>query len=217
MKMVVGLGNPGPRYAETRHNVGFLVVDQLADRHAVARPRRKFQSLLGEARVGGETVWLLQPQTYMNLSGEAVAAAIRFYQLDLADLLVIGDDLSLPLGRLRFRRKGSDGGHKGLRSIIASLGTDEFARLRLGIAEPEAPPIADFRLPILDCQSPDSGPSPIAHRPSPREPMKTVDYVLSRFRDDEIEAINAALLRAADGVETWLREGIDAAMNRFNG
>lgn len=187
MKMVVGLGNPGARYAETRHNVGFLVVDQLADRHGVARPRWKFQALLGEARIGSETVWLLQPQTYMNLSGEAVAAAVRFYQIDLVDLLVVCDDLNLPLGCLRFRRKGSDGGHKGLRSVITCLGTEEFPRLRLGIGQPEDPS------------------------------MEAVDYVLSRFRDDEIEALNQALGRAADGVEKWVQEGIEAAMNQFNG
>lgn len=187
MKMVVGLGNPGARYAETRHNIGFLVVDQLADRYAVARPRCKFRALLAEARVGDETVWLLQPQTYMNCSGEAVAAAVRFYQIDLADLLVVCDDLSLPLGRLRFRRKGSDGGHKGLRSIITCLGTAEFPRLRLGIG----------------------GPDELA--------MAAIEYVLSPFRDDEIEVLNQTLQRAAAGAEKWIREGIEAAMNQFNG
>ena len=186
MKIVVGLGNPGARYAETRHNMGFLVVDQLAQRHAVPRPRSRFQALLGEARWEGETVWLLQPQTFMNRSGEAVAAAVRFYQLDRSELLVISDDFNLALGRLRFRSRGSDGGHKGLRSLIANLGTDEFPRLRLGISTPG----------------------------NPR--METVDYVLSRFQDAEIEKVNEVLQRAADGVEMWVREGIDAAMNEFN-
>lgn len=133
MRLVVGLGNPDRKYAGTRHNLGFCVCDKLSQRVGAEFTREKFHSLVAEADTSDESVLLLKPQTYMNLSGQAVVAALRFYQASLDDLLVICDDFNLDLGRLRFRREGSHGGHNGLRDIIARLGTDAFPRLRLGI------------------------------------------------------------------------------------
>ena len=133
MKLVVGLGNPGRRYEGTRHNLGFRVVDCLAERHAIALSRRRFEALVGDGAIGACRVLLAKPQTYVNLSGRAVAPLVRWHKCPLDDLLVVCDDLSLDLGRLRVRRKGSHGGHNGLRSIIECLGTECFARVRIGI------------------------------------------------------------------------------------
>jgi peptidyl-tRNA hydrolase, PTH1 family len=134
-KLVVGLGNPGSRYEGTRHNVGFEVVDRLAAGGSRAHFSRRFEGLLAEVEIDFHRVLLLKPETYMNLSGRSVGQAMQFYKLELADLLVICDDLSLPLGKLRIRGGGSDGGQKGLRDIAAHLGSENFARLRIGIGE----------------------------------------------------------------------------------
>ncbi len=138
MKLVVGLGNPGRRYAGTRHNLGYAVLAEVAKRHATGRPQMKFEGEVVDADLGGQRALLLSPTTYMNLSGTSVLAAVDFYKLPLDDLLVICDDLNLPTGKLRFRAKGSSGGQKGLENIIRRLGSDEFARLRIGI---EAAPV----------------------------------------------------------------------------
>jgi len=135
MKLVVGLGNPGSRYEGTRHNVGFEVVDRLAEGGSRASFSRKFEGLLAETEIDFQRILLLKPQTFMNLSGRSVGQALRFYKLDPADLIVICDDLNLPVGKLRIRGSGSDGGQKGLRDITAHLGTDTYARLRVGIGE----------------------------------------------------------------------------------
>ena len=137
MKLIAGLGNPGARYARSRHNLGFLVVEELARRWQVseARYERKFEGLVGESRRGGERVWLLQPQTFMNLSGRSVAAMWRYYKLELADLLVVVDDLDLAVGQIRLRAGGSAGGHNGMTDIIRHLGNDQFSRLRIGIGK----------------------------------------------------------------------------------
>ncbi len=186
MKLLAGLGNPGPRYAESRHNVGFLVVDELARRWSVAPGRydRDFQGLIGEAQRGGTSVLLLKPATYMNESGRSVAAVWRYYKLAASDLLVIHDDLDLPVGQLRLRPAGSAGGHKGLDDVIRCLGTEDVPRLRLGIGK--------------------------VHRSA------TVEYVLSRFEPEERTTVVAAVERAADAAECWLTRGIEAAMNEFN-
>ena len=136
MKLVVGLGNPGPKYAGTRHNIGFDVLDYLAAAPGVGRWRARFEALVTEAVEGTEQVLLLKPETFMNLSGRAVRAAVDFYTLTPADLLVVCDDIALPLGKLRARARGSDGGQKGLRSIREQLGTDEYSRLRIGVGAP---------------------------------------------------------------------------------
>ena len=138
MKLIVGLGNPGRKYAGTRHNVGFEVLAELGRRAAAGRPRTKFQAELLEAMVGGEKVLLLSPLTYMNRSGSSVQPARDFYQLDNEDLLIICDDINLPLAKLRFRAKGSSGGQKGLEDILRRLGTDQVPRLRLGVGQPPA-------------------------------------------------------------------------------
>lgn len=133
MKIVVGLGNPGRKYAGTRHNVGFMVVDRLASAHKCVFSREKFKARLASGAVGGEDVLLVKPGTFMNLSGEAVGALVRFYKRELSDLLVVYDDVDLPFGKLRLRPDGGAGGHNGMKSIIAHLGSEEFARLRVGI------------------------------------------------------------------------------------
>ncbi len=186
MKLVAGLGNPGPRYADSRHNIGYLVVDELARRWAadVARYHRDFEGLIGEAQALGQRVLLLKPTTFMNLSGRSVAAVRRFYKLATSDVLVIHDDLDLPVGQLRIRAYGSAGGHKGMTDVLQQLATDEVPRLRIGIDK--------------------------VH------PSATVEYVLSRFEPDERPLIETAVTTAADAVACWLRAGIDAAMNQFN-
>lgn len=135
MKLIVGLGNPGPRYAETRHNVGFAVLDEVGRRRGTSLSREKFHAWYGEAVFGGERVVLLKPSTFMNRSGQAVQAAGRFYQLERSDLLVVADDWALPLGHVRLRTEGSAGSHNGLQSVIESLGSNAFSRLRVGIGE----------------------------------------------------------------------------------
>lgn len=145
-KLVVGLGNPGPKYHGTRHNVGFELVDRLASGPGGGGFARKFEGLLAEAEIDHRRVLLLKPETYMNLSGRSVAAAVRFHKLDLADVLIVCDDLNLPVGKLRIRPGGSDGGQKGLRDITAHLGTDQFARLRIGVGEPPPGQAVDYVL-----------------------------------------------------------------------
>ncbi|OCA80676.1 aminoacyl-tRNA hydrolase [Bacillus sp. FJAT-27225] len=136
MKLIVGLGNPGRQYAGTRHNVGFEVIALLADRLGIAMDQAKHKGVFGSGVHKGEKVLLLMPLTYMNLSGEAIRAAMDFYKLDTEDLLVIYDDLDLPTGKIRLRQKGSPGGHNGIKSTIAHLGTQEFNRIRIGISRP---------------------------------------------------------------------------------
>lgn len=186
MKLVVGLGNPGPQYDQTRHNVGFLVLDRLARRHAPgAVARSRFSGVCIEARIDDEPLLLLKPTTFMNRSGQAVTEAVRFYKLNpVDDLLVIVDDIALACGVLRIRGEGSAGGHNGLGDIEQKLGSNVYARLRIGI----------------------DGPGQI--------PQK--DYVLGRFRPDQLERLDPALDEAADAAFTWATQGLPTAMNRFN-
>ena len=146
MKLIVGLGNPGSNYHDTRHNVGFMAVDALAERFGAAIRRKKFNSLTEEIRVGDTAVLLLKPQQYMNRSGHAVATAAGFYKLSGADILVVTDDMALDVGRIRLRAKGSAGGHNGLKDIIARLGHEDFARLRIGIGDSGPMDAADYVL-----------------------------------------------------------------------
>lgn len=146
LKLVVGLGNPGGKYEGTRHNVGFEVVDRLAAGPMPARFVRKFEAQVAEIEIDYRRVLVLKPETFMNLSGRSVRQAVQFYKLDLADLLVVCDDLNLPLGRLRLRTSGSDGGQKGLRDIAAQLGTEQFARLRVGIGDQGSQEATDYVL-----------------------------------------------------------------------
>jgi peptidyl-tRNA hydrolase, PTH1 family len=138
MKLVVGLGNPGRKYVGTRHNVGFAVLEELSRRHATASPRKAYEGEAVEANIAGERALLLAPHTFMNRSGQSVRQAVDFFKLEPADVLIICDDMNLPLGKLRMRAKGSDGGQKGLADIVRHLGTDAIARLRIGIDRPPA-------------------------------------------------------------------------------
>jgi len=147
MKLVVGLGNPGTKYRNTRHNVGFRTIDELARRSGIMTTRRRFSGEVGSGSIGGQRVILLKPMTYMNCSGHSVREAMTYYKLDLEDLLVIVDDLALPVGRLRIRAKGSAGGHNGLADIIDELGgTDGFCRLRIGIGQVQGERMVDHVL-----------------------------------------------------------------------
>ena len=185
MKLIVGLGNPGRKYENTRHNVGFRVVDELSRRWQIEVNRHRFSGWLGSGCVRDEPVLLLEPTTYMNRSGRAVREAVAFHKLALENVLVVVDDLALPLGRLRIRSKGSGGGHNGLTDIIEALGEDGFARLRIGI------------------ESTEDG--------------HAVDHVLGSFSEEEEQRVGPAILRAADAVACWLVDGVEAAMNQFNG
>jgi len=184
MKLIVGLGNPGPKYAGTRHNVGFDVIDYLAAAPGCTPFREKFEAFVAETKEGDETVLLVKPLTFMNLSGRAVRAIADFYKVPVESLLVVCDDLNLPLGKLRIRAKGSHGGQNGLRNIQEQLGTDAYARLRLGVGEPA---------------------------------FGAVDHVLSKFKPGERAAVEDAIATAAQAALTWVRQGAEAAMNKFNG
>jgi PTH1 family peptidyl-tRNA hydrolase len=194
MKLLVGLGNPGAEYRETRHNVGFQVIEELARRWGVQQWRESFESLAAKTVRDDQAVLLCKPLTFMNLSGRAVAGLAGFYKVAVPDLLVVTDDVALPLGRLRARRGGSDGGHNGLKSIAESLGSDEYARLRVGVGRGEI-------------EGPDGN---VVGRSG------MADHVLGRFRPEERETISAAVLRAADASEMFLAEGIERVMNAFN-
>ncbi len=186
MKVVVGLGNPGAKYRDTRHNVGFCVVAELARRHAAgAKPKSRFEAEIVETVYGTEVIRLVAPQTYMNASGRTVGRIVDFFDLPLENLVVVCDDLNLETGQLRLRPGGSSGGQKGLLSIIQHLGEESFPRLRIGIGRPPGR-------------------------------MDAADYVLRRFNKAQREEIDIAVVMAADGVERWIADGLDAAMNSVN-
>jgi PTH1 family peptidyl-tRNA hydrolase len=188
LHFIAGLGNPGSEYAATRHNVGFMLVDRLAARwHAEWTVERKFQARLARVKREERDVILCQPQTFMNASGEAVGAVGRFYQLPPVRMLIVVDDADLTLGQLRMRPEGSSGGHHGLESIEQQLGTRGYPRLRIGIGR-RAP-----------------------------EQREITDHVLGRFEADERKVMEEVLDRAVRQVECWLADGIEKAMNEFNG
>ena len=187
--LVVGLGNPGPRYERNRHNVGFMVVDKLAERHRITVGRKRPHALIGEGNAtlesGSVRVVLAKPRTYMNESGEAVVRLAQGSGAPKDRMVVIYDDLDLPLGKLRVRGKGSPGGHNGIKSIVGKLGTDAFPRIRVGIGRPTGVEGA-------------------------------VGHVLGDFTEDERERIGPAVERAAEAVEWAIVHGVESAMNRFN-
>lgn len=199
MRIIAGLGNPGPQYEATRHNVGFLVVDALADRHGLRFGPQKFGALTARGRVAGHGVLLAKPLTFMNLSGRSLAALLAFYKLTPADLLVVHDDLDLAFGRLQIRQRGGDGGHNGLKSIIAELGIREFLRLRVGIGRPGRSGAEDEMI-----------------GPAAAQRELAADYVLSPFGPDEAAVLGQVIARAVEAIETLLRDGVARAMNRFN-
>ena len=184
--LAVFLGNPGPKYECTRHNAGFMAGDALAKKLGVSINKLRFKALTASAEINGEKVLLMKPQTFMNLSGEAVGEAARFYKVPPEHVIVVSDEISLPLGKLRVRPKGSAGGHNGLKSIIAHLGSDAFPRVRLGVG---APPHPDYDM---------------------------ADWVLSVFRNQDLEDMLAAADRAGEAVISYITDGPERAMNRFN-
>jgi peptidyl-tRNA hydrolase, PTH1 family len=197
-RMVVGLGNPGPEHARDRHNIGFQVVDVFAARHGLEFDRFQKRARLGIGQVSLGSGWrgrvlLAKPMTYMNASGEAVSALAAFYKIAPASILVVHDDLDLPLGRIRLRPGGSPGGQKGVASIIKTLGAESFHRLRIGISRPGGQ--ASYAPPA----------------------MAPADYVLRPFVAEQEQEMEFVRPRAADAIEVWLSLGIDAAMNLYNG
>jgi PTH1 family peptidyl-tRNA hydrolase len=185
VKLIVGLGNPGIEYQFTPHNIGFLAVDRLAERHDARIANRQCKAATGRIRIGEHDVLLAKPETFMNLSGMSVAELVEEYELDPAgDLVVVYDELDLPLGSLRIRERGGSAGHNGMASVLGALGTQEIKRVRIGIA--------------------------------PEHARDAAKYVLTPIRKSQYEIYDEVLDRAADAVETILKEGAAAAMNRFN-
>ena len=184
--LLVCLGNPGKEYANTRHNIGFLAADALEKRTGVKFNKLKYRALTGEVELGGQRVLVVKPQTYMNLSGEAVKLAGGFYKIPPERILVLYDDVSLPLGKLRIRGSGSAGGHNGIKNIIAHLGTDAFPRIKVGVGAPEG---ADRDL---------------------------VDWVIGNFTQSQRKVVDEAIDKALDAAECVIAHGVSEAQNRFN-
>lgn len=186
MYLIVGLGNPTSKYSGTRHNVGFEVIDALADKYNISVTERKHRAFCGKGIIEGQKVVLIKPQTYMNLSGESVREFVDFFKIDVElELIVIFDDISLDVGQLRIRKKGSAGGHNGVKNIIQHLGTNVFQRIKVGVGE------------------------------KPKE-YDLVDYVLGHFSNAEKEMMADGYKNAVEAVELMLRDETDAAMNQFN-
>lgn len=186
MKLIVGLGNPGAKYAGTRHNMGYDVLAELAKRFGDGRTRSKFQAEFMEGTIAGQKVVFLSPVTYMNLSGQAVRPCMDFFGVRLPDVLILCDDVHLPVGKIRIRTQGSAGGQKGLADCIRALGSDAVTRLRIGVGEKPAS-------------------------------WDMADYVLSRFSKADREIIDVTVQQAADAVESWVNDGVERCMTRFNG
>ena len=184
--IVVFLGNPGPRYAKTRHNAGFMTADAIEKSAGVSINRVKYNSLTATATLGGVRVFLMKPQTFMNLSGGALRQAMRFWKVPLGNVIVVSDDATLPIGKLRVRRSGSAGGHNGLKDIIAKCGGDGFPRIKIGVGEP---PHKDFDI---------------------------ADWVLSKMTEEDEKEITAATALAAKALETIIKQGIEKAMAEHN-
>ena len=184
--IVAGLGNPGDKYDKTRHNAGFIAIDRLCDSLGVKCDRAKFKALTCEATIGNSRVLIMKPQTFMNLSGEAISEAARFYKIPADKVIVISDDVTLAVGKLRIRAKGSAGGHNGLKSIIEHLGTQEFPRIKLGVGE----------------------------KPHPDYDM--VDWVLGKFPKEDLDTLSKTVESIPGAIASLVQEDITSAMNRFN-
>ena len=186
MYIIAGLGNPEKKYINTRHNIGFDVIDAIAEKNDIVISEKKHKAVIGKGIVAGQKAVLVKPLTYMNLSGESIRSVIDFYKVDeKEELIVISDDVSLDMGQIRIRKRGSDGGHNGLKNIIMHLGHDEFIRVRMGVGE--KPPRMDL-----------------------------ADYVLGHFSAKEREVMNEGARTAALAIEKMIAEGPDAAMNQYN-
>ena len=186
MKLIVGLGNPGTKYAGTRHNVGFSVIVGLADKYNIELSEKKHKAIYGRGMIEGEKVILAMPQTFMNLSGESVRELVDYYKCDPSDVIVAYDDIDLAVGKLRIREKGSDGGHNGMKSIIKHLGGDTFPRIRVGIGGEKHPG------------------------------QDLADYVLGHFKDDEKELLSDALDKAEKAAELFAQDEFSEAMNKYS-
>lgn len=184
--IVVFLGNPGAKYTNTRHNAGFMTADAVTKKYGVKIDRLKFKALTAQCEIGGEKVFLMKPQTYMNLSGDAVKPAMAFYKVPTDHVLVISDDISLPTGKLRIRRSGSAGGHNGLKDIIAKCGGDGFPRIKIGVGTP------------------------------PHPDYDVADWVLGVFRNQDAVTMAEAAEKAAEAIETVIKDGVDKAMGKYN-
>ena len=184
--MIVGLGNPGLQYDETRHNAGFMAIDLLAKSLNVEITKHKFESLYADCKIGDKRILLIKPQTYMNNSGRAVLAASSFYKIPTSKILVIFDDISLDIGNIRIRRKGSAGGHNGVKDIIELLGTDEIMRIKVGVGQ----------------------------KPNPQYDL--VKWVLGKIPNEQREVFNKSLETTADAAKTIVNSGIDKAMNAYS-
>ena len=195
MMIIVGLGNPGIKYKNTRHNVGFMAVAYLAEANSIRFNKSDFKSQWGKGVIHGKVVILSKPQTFMNLSGKAVKVLADFFRIEPKDILVIYDDIDLELGAIRIRLGGGSGGHRGMQSIIEYLGTNDFPRIRLGIGRPEK------KMQGARCKM---------------QEYDVADYVLSPFNSEEKGMLKQMLDRAKEAVEVVLKDGIEKAMNRFN-
>ena len=189
MRILVGLGNPGAEYEQTRHNLGFWVVDQLCEKAGGRFKKARYRALEAAVEIDGHSFLLVKPETFMNLSGEAVSGVLRFYKAKPESLVVLHDDLDLPLGRIKWMERGSAGGHHGIESIIDALGSPELVRLRLGIGRPD------------NVSDPNGA---------------GADYVLSRFGKGEKELVEAEVAEASESVLFFLKNGLNATMNQFN-
>lgn len=187
MYLIVGLGNPGREYNMTRHNIGFHTIDYIAEKLNVKVNKLKYKALFGECVIGGEKVYLVKPQTYMNNSGISVIDFVNFYKIPVENVIVINDDISLETGRIRIRKKGSAGGHNGLKSIIYMLKSDAFPRIKMGVGAPES------------------------------KNYDLADYVLGRFTKEEIPVMEEAIIKAYKSAEEIIKNGAEAAMNKYNG
>ncbi len=184
--IIVGLGNPGKEYAHTRHNAGFIAIDKLAEKNSCSITKMKYKALIADCTIAGKRALLMKPQTFMNLSGEAVTQAMNFYKIPPENVIIMFDDISLAVGKLRIRRKGSDGGQKGMRSIIELSGSQNFPRVKIGIGE----------------------------KPNPK--WQLADWVLSRFTSEELKTLDEVTERACGAVEAIISGNIDKAMSQYN-
>ena len=184
--LIVGLGNPGLQYEKTRHNAGFMVIDALAEKYGVGFPKRKYDALIGECKIGDNRIMLVKPQTFMNLSGKAVTAICSFYKIPYDKVIVMFDDVSLDVGKIRVRRKGSDGGHNGIKDIIELSGTSDIPRIKIGVGK----------------------------KPNAEYDLK--DWVLGKFSKEDLDNFQKATEIGVKAAEEIVKRGIDSAMNRYN-
>jgi PTH1 family peptidyl-tRNA hydrolase len=193
MKLIVGLGNPGKSYAHNRHNVGFRCLNYFAKLHSIRFERRQCRARIGIGEVENEKLLLAKPRTFVNFSGKAVGCLVRKHDVPLSDLLIIYDDLDLPLAKIRLRQSGGSGGHKGMKSIISALGSEDFPRIRVGIGRPTLP-----------------------EGSANTNEDAIVNYVLSDFFLQEEEVVKSVIVTVAEAIECFLTQGIEAAMSKFN-